>query len=313
MFHRVTKYNELPQGEPPCSADSFTDSGEAADGAVIYLASYPRSGNTFARILLGHYTAEEEALDLNRLEEAIPADTTDFLWRGVPDYESQEITARNHWTYRRQVIEAYRRQPAPLSFRGLKTHTANLTAFGAPAFDLRPQDRIVYLARHPLDVALSNADYNNHDLDTAIDLMCRPGTCVGGATLGSVEARGSWPEHVAGWLDATACPVLEVRYEDMVADTAGTLRRMVAFIGLPVEEDRVKRAVELSTFSRLQRQERESGFAEAPAKTRSGRFFREGRANQWRTEMTPHQIRRLSDYCGETMARLGYPDPRSEL
>ena len=270
---------------------------------VVFLASYPRSGNTFARILLGAYHGVD---DLNRLEDAIPADTSDFLWRGVPDYEKQEISARNNWRFRRQVIEGYRGRPSTLPFRGLKTHTANLVAFGAPAFELRSEDRVIYLARHPLDVALSNADYNNQDLDASIDLMCRPGTCVAASTLASVEARGSWPEHVEGWLNTTACPVLLVRYEDLLSDAAGMLRRMLAFIGLPIDEARLKRAVEQADFSRLQRRERETGFQEAPANTRSGRFFREGRSGQWRTEMSERQIQRLSGYCAETMAALGY-------
>ena len=274
-----------------------------ASNAIVFLASYPRSGNTFARILLGAYHGVE---DLNRLEEAIPADTSDALWQSVPDYHAQEISTHNNWRFRREVLETYRRQPSRLPFRGLKTHTANLTAFGAPAFELRPEDRVIHLARHPLDVALSNADYNNHDLDASIDLMCRPGTSVAAGTLGSVEARGSWTEHAAGWLAATICPVLLVRYEDLSADTETMLRKMLGFIGLPIDEARLKRAVELADFSRLQRQERETGFQEAPANTRSGRFFREGRSGQWRTEMSEEQIERLSGYCAETMTRLGY-------
>jgi len=314
MFQRVTKYNN---GEVVGSFDSNDPFAvariDALDGSILYLASYPRSGNTFARVLLGNYAAETGPFDLNKLEDAIPADTSEFLWQGVPDYAHQEISARNNWTHRRQVIAEYRRQSPSLPFRALKTHTANLAAFGAPAFDLRPEDRVVYLARHPLDVALSNADYNDHDIGTAIDLMCRPGTCLGGPTLGSVEARGSWPEHVAGWMCTTACPVLLVRYEDLVANTAEMLRRIVDFSGLAVEEERIARAVDFSGFSRLQSQERATGFKEAPAKTRSGRFFREGRSNQWRTGMPREQALRLADYCAETMARLGYPDPRAEL
>lgn len=286
---------------------AYADISTADAASIVFLASYPRSGNTFARILLAAYHGID---DLDHLEEAIPADTRETLWQNVPSYESQEVSARNHWRFRRQVIAEYRHRPSPLPFRGLKTHTANLAAFGAPAFELRPEDRVVYLARHPMDVAISNADYNNHDLDASIELMGRPGTCVAAGTLGSVEARGSWAEHVAGWLGGTTSPALLVRYEDLVADTAEMLRRIVAFIGLPVEEERIARAVERADFSRLQRQERERGFQEAPANTRSGRFFREGRSGQWRAEMSPEQISRLADTCGETMIRLGYEDPR---
>jgi len=314
MFHRVTNSNQNQViGSRNIRDTCLAAHTDAQAGALVYLASYPRSGNTFARILLGNYATDEEPIDINQLEEVIPADTSEALWQGVPDYAAQEISARNNWRHRRQVIEDYRHQPSPLPFRGLKTHTANLTAFGAPAFDFRPQDRILYLARHPLDVALSNADYNNHDLDTSIELMCRSGTCVGGPTLGSIEVRGSWSEHVAGWLTAKSCPVLVVRYEDLVANTARTLRSIAGFLGLPIEKDRVERAVEQSDFSRLQRQERERGFREAPAKTRSGRFFREGRVDQWRTEMSREQIWRLSEHCASTMAQLGYSDPRMEL
>lgn len=278
------------------------------DAPILFIASYPRSGNTFSRILLGNYTADG-ALDINQLEKALPADTSEFLWTGIPGYASMDPTPHNHWQHRRQVIADYRRRPTQMPVRALKTHTANLTAFGAPAFEFRPQDRVLYLVRHPLDVAVSNADYNNQDLDAAIDLMCRPGTCVGTGTLAGIEARGSWTEHVSGWLATAACPFLLMRYEDLCQNPTAGLRRILDFIGLPVDELRLARAVKRSTFSELQRQERENGFQEAPAHTRSGRFFRQGRSGQWREVMTADQVRRLGRHCAETMALLGYGDP----
>src|SRR5579859_3826610 len=117
--------------------------------SIVFIPSYPRSGNTFARILLAAYGGVEE---LDRLEEALPADTSGFLWHSVPD---QEVSARNNRMLRRQVLAEYRqRPPSLLPFRGLKTHTANLWAFGAPAFDFLPEDRIIHLVRDPRDVLL---------------------------------------------------------------------------------------------------------------------------------------------------------------
>ena len=273
---------------------------------IVFIPSYPRSGNTFARILLAAYHGVE---DLDQLEEMLPADTSAALWRSVPDYESQEVSARNNRRFRRQVLSEYRRSTPALPFRGLKTHTANLPAFGAPAFDFEPGDRIIHLVRNPLDVVLSNADFNNHDIETSIDLMGSSGACVGAGTLGSIEVRGSWRENAESWLKPEACPALLVRYEDLVGDTEGWLRRMIEFIGLPVDEERLKQAAERSQFSRLQRQEKEKGFAEAPAKTRSGRFFREGRSGQWRSGLTDAQVHRLAGQCADLMTRLGYAAP----
>ena len=278
--------------------------------SIAFIASYPRSGNTFTRILLCNYVAAGDgSFDLDRLEDAIPADTSEFLWQEIPDYSTQEVSAGNNRRFRRQVIADYRRIEIGTPLRGLKTHTANLPAFSAPAFDFEPDDRIIHIVRNPLDVVLSNADFNDHDIERSIDLMGNSGTCVSAGTLGSIEVRGSWRENVESWLQPAPCPTLLVRYEDLVADTQAWLRRMVDFIGLPVDEKRLRQAVERSQFSRLQRQEQESGFSEAPAKTASGRFFREGRSGQWHTGLTPNQIRRLRDQGGEVMQRLGYLIP----
>lgn len=270
---------------------------------IVFIPSYPRSGNTFARILLAAYHGVE---DLDQLEEMLPADTSAALWRSVPDYESQEVSARNNRRFRRQVLSEYRRSTPALPFRGLKTHTANLPAFGAPAFDFEPGDRIIHLVRNPLDVVLSNADFNNHDIETSIDLMGSSGACVGAGTVGSIEVRGSWRENVESWLKPEACPALLVRYEDLVGDTEGWLRRMIEFIGLPIVDDQIRQAVKNSQFSRLREQEQKNGFTEAPIKTASGRFFREGRVEQWRTELTYGQACRLASLCGDAMGRLGY-------
>lgn len=249
--------------------------------SIVFIPSYPRSGNTFARILLAAYHGLE---DLDRLEEALPADTSAFLWHAVPE---QAVSARDNRAYRAEVLAEYRRRaPTLLPFRGLKTHTANLPAFGAPAFDFRPDDRIIHLVRDPRDVVLSNADFNDHDLERSIDIMINSGTCVAAGTLASVEVRGSWRENVESWLKPEICPTLLIRYEDLVADPENWLRKMIAFIGLPLDQDRLARAVERSQFSRLQRREQEQGFAEAPAKTTSGRFFREGKSGQWRDILT---------------------------
>jgi len=278
--------------------------------SILFIPSYPRSGNTFTRILLCNYVAAgDEDFDLDHLQDAIPADTSEFLWQGVPDYGTQEVSARNNRRFRRQVVADYRRRQSAFPLRALKTHTANLPAFGAPAFDIEPQDRIIHLVRNPLDVVLSDADFNDHDIDRSIALMGNSGTCVGGDTLGSIEVRGSWRENVSSWLDTDACPNLLVRYEDLRADTGAVLRQMIAFIGLPLDDNRLSLAVERSSFSRLQRQEQEKGFAEAPAKTRSGRFFREGRSGQWQTALSRDQARRLADQCGDVMQRLGYERP----
>jgi hypothetical protein len=112
-----------------------------------------------------------------------------------------------------------------------------------------------------------------------------------------------WCEHVDSWL-AAPFPVHLMRYEDMLADPLAAIRAMVEFLCLPVGEAAITMAVEATSFSRLQAQEREAGFAESPRYTAA--FFREGKADGWRRTLTPAQADRIVAAHGQVMRRLGY-------
>jgi len=279
--------------------------------SLVWLASFPRSGNTFTRILLANYFASDgEPYDINRLQEFIPADTSAVHWENFAAGQPASTSLEWAWTARHRFFDYYRSLPKPTPFAGLKTHTANIKALGLDAFQFRKTDRIIYIVRHPLDVVLSYADYNGRDLDSAIRVMSKSGSFVETPYLGGVEVRGSWTEHVASWLNETSCPVLLVRYEGLRGNTEQTLKAMLDFLHVPVIADRMKQAVEASRFDRVRAQEAAHRFKETPSVTRSGTFFRKGTSLQWLRELTPDQAYRLADLCDPIMSKLGYAHPR---
>ena len=73
---------------------------------------------------------------------------------------------------------------------------------------------------------------------------------------------------------------------------------------------RLDRAIEFSSFKVLQAQEHNKGFNERGPK--SPQFFREGKADKWRTVLRPEQVRRTIVVHGEQMARFGYIPPATE-
>jgi hypothetical protein len=99
-------------------------------------------------------------------------------------------------------------------------------------------------------------------------------------------------------------PRLVVRYEDLLADPSTTLAGVAKFCGFEATPAAIAAAVENSDFSRLSDREAESGFLERPAGM--ARFFRTGRAGNWRTELSPDQIRTIEDDHGAIMRRFGY-------
>lgn len=282
--------------------------------SLLWLASFPRSGNTFMRILLANYFAESDAAyDINKLFDFVPSDTSALLWKRFCG-EARPSTLELTWSARPAFIEHYRKSLASSTFPGFKTHTANVEISGRKGFDFRPGDRALYIVRHPLDVLLSYAQFNDWTIDATLDSMLSSGTYVFSEDHGGAfEVRGSWTEHVTSWVLSRPCPVLLVRYEELCAATEEALPGILNFIGAPIIPERIKRAAEASQFHNLRKQDARSRFNESPVTLKSSSFFRRGEALQWLRELTPRQAYRLADGCGEIMQKVGYTHPRNVL
>jgi hypothetical protein len=280
--------------------------------SLLWLASYPRSGNTFTRILLANYfAAGEQPYDINQLSDFLPSDSNSVLWQRYLASSPPPMTPEAIWKSRPDFFQHYRRTRDRNSFPGLKTHTANLMAYGTKGFDLRANDRVLYIVRHPLDVLLSYSDFIGHDLDRTTDEMCASGAYSHTSATGSLEVRGSWLEHASSWLKSSIpCPILLVQYEALRADPERSLRSILAFLGAQVLEERVAKAVRASSFDRLREQEAANRFYEASKRSTSGTFFRKGASLQWLKELTPEQANRLADGCLPIMEQVGYAHPR---
>jgi hypothetical protein len=199
----------------------------------------------------------------------------------------------------------------PQQVRFVKCHDAyTYTNDGEPLLGgARGADGAILIVRDPRDVAPSLANHSRSSIDQAIARM-------NDATFGfcdRLEQQASqlrqqlrdWSGHAESWLTQRDIPVHLVRYEDMKADTVGTLRRALAFAGREAGDVDIARAVTFADFSELKRQEAEIGFREAPPKTANG-FFRRGETGAWRGELTAEQVARIEAAHAPMMQRLGY-------
>lgn len=285
-------------------------SGKVSD-SILWLASYPRSGNTFVRILLANYfLSGDEASGIGKLPGFCPADTALPLWEAYAAIFGAPKSAEETWAARPKFFDYLRQTRDPRGFPGLKTHTVNLEFFGTRGFSFHPDDRALYIVRHPLDVVVSLADFHGKSIDQAIDELCTSGAVVHDKRLGALEVRGSWAEHVASWYLTSPCPVMLVQYEALRVDPVTALRTILGFIGAPVIEDRIALAVGASQFDKVRQQEKLNSFDETPPNTTSGAFFRKGESLQWLKALSTEQAYRLADGCGAIMQRVGYAHPR---
>jgi hypothetical protein len=276
---------------------------------LVWLASFPKSGNTWFRVLLANLAAAGDApADINDLDErgGIASNRGQFEAATLLDsglLSPDDIDRLRPRLYQRIAAETHRT-------RWMKTHDAwTLNADGVPVLGRGAARAAIYLARDPRDVAVSLAHHNNSSLDEAITLINGPDSALCRSRSGqSPQLRQrllSWSAHIESWLAQTDVPTRLVRYEDMRADPAAVFAEALAFAGVPASADDIARAVRHADFAEMRRQEAERGFVERTSKTAP--FFRRGEVGGWRDDLTAAQTRRLEDAHAPMMARLGYP------
>lgn len=279
---------------------------------IYWLASYPKSGNTWFRIFLKNLQVDGPVpVDINDLSVGSIASARGWL-DGVLGFDTAELTPDE---VERLRPEVYRWSLRDTEIGYHKIHDAyTLTPSGEPLVSREATLGALYILRNPLDVAPSVASHWHCSIDQAIDRMGSPDVaiCKSRHSLpAQVRQRlSSWSGHVESWVDAVGLHRMAIRYEDMIERPQETFTSAARFLGLPDDANRVARAIRHSDFQELSRQESEKGFRERPM--RAERFFRQGRSGGWRDKLTSQQVQRIVADHAAVMRRFGYLDARGE-
>ncbi len=275
---------------------------------IVWIASYPKSGNTWMRVFLyhlvrivgGHEGDVESLDDLQRIGRA-EAGRVDLFehFMGGPVFGApfEQIAAA-----RPKVQAAIAAESNGIVF--VKTHAALGVVAGFPTIDFASTAGAVYIVRNPLDIVASLSAHLEISLDDAIDRMGIENCIVTPKALLAPEFWGSWSQHVGSWTGQPNPGILPVRYEDMLSMPKAVFRTVANFVGQPATDQQLSTAIRLSSFKRLKDIERERGFAETVSKEQP--FFREGRAGGWRGVLSKEQVRRVAATHQDQMRRVGY-------
>lgn len=269
---------------------------------VVWLASYPKSGNTWVRTLLQALRTDSEP-DLNALDSSGTHDRMD-LRLGAPlgDLADAEVAAmlRLSWAMA-STSHGPGGHPAEVL---RKTHHGWLPGGDGYPIPWQPEGaRAIYVVRDPRAVLASWAHHRGHSFQQTVEVMRTSQSLTRGDLSGGVGAP-SWTEHVRSWLDDCPLPLLLVRYEDLLADGVSELRRISDFLDVEASDESIARAVERCSFMNLAAQEIVEGFREAASRDRA--FFRRGTADAWREEVPTELADAICRDHGATMDRLGY-------
>ncbi len=256
---------------------------------IVWLASYPKSGNTWVRTFLANYFQPPgQTLDINSLRRFTTADVRSDFFDRAAGGKYRGRTIEDWLAVRPKALKLIAASKSGHHF--VKTH-CQIARIGEQ--DLIPPEvtaAAIYIMRNPFDVAPSYARHLGVDIDTVIGRMCEP-TAIQASPQNIMEIVGRWDRHIAGWTRAPGLPRHVMRYEDIAADPERAFRDLFRFLRLPVDVDRLRRALEAASFDSLRRQEEEKGFIERPPEME--RFFHRGSPGGWREELSPEQVARL--------------------
>ncbi|MFA7184150.1 MAG: sulfotransferase domain-containing protein [Victivallales bacterium] len=275
---------------------------------LTWLASYPKSGNTWFRTFLTAILNPEQAdVDINDMERTTIASSREMLENFI-DIESSEFTQDEIDLLRPDEYRALSEEGGERKY--FKIHdafTRNLA--GEWIFPPEITRKVVYLVRNPLDVAVSYANHNASSLESAIENLCDSSHCLAkNIVSGNNQIRQkllTWREHVKSWIESPN-EVCVLRYEDMKQTPLEAFRRVTDFLELDKTDEEVLAALDKCRIEKLQRQEKEKSFMEKPWRCDS--FFRKGIVGDWREHFSAEQAKRLIEFNYETMLELGYVD-----
>ena len=274
---------------------------------IVWLSSYPKSGNTWVRLFLDAYLLGE--LDINEILCSIGDD-------GIARYAVGDGSPI--WSYPVDIqqlarpmamlrtVRAYQQseQPFPLF---VKTHQANVVANGIELLPEALTKATIHLVRDPRDVLPSFANHMGSDIDTAIGQMTNRYQLLAAAENRAGDFLGAWDAHAEAALQAKGHNVLLVRYEDLRADPVTWFTRILKHAGLEADDSRIKNAIELTRLERLRERESKEGFTEASNKAKDP-FFNTGKVGK---KIPAHAKSKIERAFRKTMKKLGYLEKAS--
>ena len=270
----------------------------------IFLASYPKSGNTWLRSIIGNFYNFDKEFSLNDLK-SIPLLS---IKKHFNAFDNKVYINNNelHFDWISQnIIKCQNLLNNKLNHLNIfKTHSARHKNFTNETVNAG----FIYIVRDPRDIVVSFKNFTGNSFDKIIDeLLFQKKLMIN--TNGAKELLSTWELNVQSWLNYNSVPRLIIKYEDLKLNPKEIIFNINEFLNkihrlnINLLDQDIDKIIKNTNFNNLRNLEDKNGFDEA---TKHSKFFRSGTSNQWKNVLTNTQVKLIEKNLKPLMRYFNY-------
>jgi len=280
---------------------------------IIWIASYPKSGNTWVRSLLSTYLYSDNGIFnfylLKKIQQFPGKQYFEFFLKDFADIKK----VSNYWIAAQDRINLLNDK---IIF--LKTHSALCRLENNSFTNKNNTKAVIYIVRDPRNLITSFSHHYSLNIDQAFDFINDKKTMVltneyGVGDFGIATVLGNWSEHYKSWQNIKFAPILVIKYEDLIKDTKNTFILILNFLktlmDIRIDEKKIINTVDSCSFEKLAEKEKTEGFFEAVASKKNKKklnFFYLGQKNNWQNLLNTEMEQKTREAFQKEMKELGY-------
>ena len=278
----------------------------------MWIASYPKSGNTWLRALLtAYYYSEDGVFNFSLLPKIYQFPSQQFFTSYKKKFSNYADTAE-FW------IDAQDKINSDGRFKLFKTHNAFLNVNNFRFTNIQNTMGCIYVIRDPRNVITSVKHHYEHDYEEALNFMKDyKGLLYKKINNQYVDFHflSSWNNHYKSWIYNKEFPVQLIKYEDLEKNPEKTFETVVSFINKTAglknfyNFKKAKKCIESCDFKILKKKEQEEGFKEGPIGQTTKKkliFFNLGSKNQWKKILPQKILKKMNTLFEEDLKTLNY-------
>ena len=276
---------------------------------IIWIASYPKSGNTWVRSFLASYYFSENGIF-----------TVEDLYK-IEDYPNKQFFPGvniKKWEIYKHWEESQKRIKKNNKIKFLKTHNSLINIRGEDFTQPKYTLGIIYIMRDPRNVITSVKNHNSFQTyDEAFEFMKKDNTTIWGFDndYSKTNVINSWRINYQSWTRKDKYKKMIVKYEDMLSKPEETFYDLVKFVNnicsfdKEIDKDKINNAINTTSFDNLKKIEERGEFRETVhnLKTKEKKkFFYKGAKNDWKKILDKKLAEEMTEYYKDDLKLFGY-------